>query len=52
MRDHQDVILGDRYIEFDRIDAEADRVLERGNRIFRPPDASAAVAVNLNSSQK
>jgi hypothetical protein len=45
--DEEPAVGCDEYIEFDRIDAEADRVLKTGYGVFRPPGASATVAMNL-----
>ena len=46
VRDHQDVVLGDGYIHFEKVDADIDRVLESGDGVLGTQGARAAMAVN------
>ena len=46
VRDHQDVVLGDRHVELQRVHALRDRVFERRQSVLRTKRARAAMAVN------
>ncbi len=48
VRHHDHVVLGHGHVEFERIDAEADRVFERRQRILRPHRAAAAMGMDQN----